>query len=164
MLTKFTEIQTLYPKIHTDYRGDLWTLWKKDKNEITFNHDKVSSSRKNVLRGLHGDYKSHKLVTCLYGELYFVVVDNRPNSPTYRQWDSTILDDKKRTQILLPPGFANGFLVLSRDSIFHYKWLYEGNYPDVDQQFTIPWNDKDLNINWPIQNPILSNRDKSHES
>ena len=151
-------IQT--PDVHTDYRGDLWTLWKGAPGQQEFNHDKVSTSRKNVIRGIHGDFKSFKLVTCLYGELYFVVVDNRKDSPTYMQWDSMILDDRSRIQVLIPPGVGNGFCVLSEHSVFHYKWAYKGEYPDVDDQFTIKWNNQYINIDWPITNPILSKRDK----
>jgi dTDP-4-dehydrorhamnose 3,5-epimerase len=71
-----------------------------------------------------------------------------------------ILNDKKRKMVLLPPGFGNGFLVLTDNSVFHYKWQYEGEYPDVKDQFTIKWNSKKININWPINNPILQERDK----
>lgn len=155
---KFNEVKVIEPDVFTDYRGDLWTIWKK--SEIDFNHDKVSTSRKHVLRGIHGDFKSTKLVTCLYGELYFVIVDNRKESPTYMEWDHMILDDKRRKMVLIPPGFGNGFLVLSEASVFHYKWSYEGEYPDVEDQFTIKWNDDWLKINWPINNPILQRRDK----
>ena len=94
------------------------------------------------------------------GELYFVIVDNRPDSPTYLQWRSGILDDRKRSQVLLPPGVGNGFLVLSENSVFHYKWSYTGDYPDVDSQFTIKWNDSRFNIDWPIRDPILQPRDR----
>jgi dTDP-4-dehydrorhamnose 3,5-epimerase len=155
-------IKIFNPDVFTDYRGDLWTLWKKGESQCLpqFNHDKVSTSRKDVLRGIHGDFKSYKLITCLYGSIYFVVVDNRKESPTFKQWSSMILDDKKRQQVLLPPGVGNGFLVLSQESVFHYKWSYAGKYPDVDDQFTLKWNDKNLNINWPISNPILQIRDK----
>jgi len=157
---KIKDIKILEPDVYTDYRGDLWTLWKDGQFELNFNHDKVSTSRKNVLRGIHGDYKSHKLVTCLQGELYFVVVDNRPESPSYLQWDWIILNDRTRKQVLLPPGVGNGFLVLSENSVFHYKWSYEGEYPDVEDQFTIKWDDPRININWAISNPILQARDK----
>ena len=150
------------PDVHTDYRGDLWTLWCDQfiPDGINYNHDKVSTSRKNVIRGIHGDFKSSKLVTCLYGEIYFVIVDNRKDSSTYMQWDHIILDDKSRKQVFLPPGVGNGFCVLSARSVFHYKWSYEGEYPDVKDQFTIKWNSSKLNINWPIDQPILSSRDK----
>lgn len=157
---KIRDVKILEPDVYTDYRGDLWTLWKDGQFELNFNHDKVSTSRKNVLRGIHGDYKSHKLVTCLQGELYFVVVDNRPESPSYLQWDWIILNDRTRKQVLLPPGVGNGFLVLSENSIFHYKWSYQGEYPDVAEQFTIKWNDPRINITWAIDNPILQARDK----
>ena len=142
----------------TDYRGDLYTTWKNtdlDLGDMFFNHDKVSTSRKHVLRGIHGDNKSWKLVTCLYGEIYFVLVDNRESSDTFIQWDSMILSDRNRKQVLIPPGVGNGFLVLSDHSVFHYKWSYEGEYADVDEQFTIKWNDPMVGIEWPINNPIL---------
>ena len=144
----------------TDYRGDLYTVWKDDDFDLNFNHDKVSTSRKHVLRGIHGDNKSWKLVTCLYGEIYFVIVDNRESSDTFLQWESMMLTDRNRKQVLIPPGVGNGFLVMSHRSVFHYKWSYEGEYPDVDQQFTIKWNDPIVGVEWPIDNPILSRRDK----
>jgi dTDP-4-dehydrorhamnose 3,5-epimerase len=150
--------------VNYDYRGELWTLWKEDEfphTKLKFNHDKVSTSRKDVLRGIHGDYKSWKLVECLYGELYFVIVDNRPESKNYKKWSSMMLSDKTRQSILLPPGFGNGFLVMSEHSIFHYKWYYEGNYPDVEEQFSINWKDPSYNFEWPINNPILSFRDSN---
>lgn len=144
----------------TDYRGDLWTLWKDNDFDLDFNHDKVSTSRKHVLRGIHGDNKSWKLVTCLYGDIYFVMVDNRESSDTFMKWESMTLNDKNKKQVLLPPGVGNGFLVMSEYSVFHYKWSYDGEYPDVDQQFTIKWNDSIVGVEWPIDNPILSRRDK----
>lgn len=144
----------------TDYRGDLFTTWKEGDFDLKFNHDKVSTSRKHVLRGIHGDNKSWKLVTCLYGEIYFVLVDNRELSDTFIQWDSMILSDRNRKQVLIPPGVGNGFLVLSDHSVFHYKWSYPGEYADVDEQFTIKWNDPIIGVDWPIDNPILSRRDK----
>lgn len=157
---KIDGVTVFQPDVFTDYRGDLWTLWKEGEHQISFNHDKVSTSRQNVIRGIHGDSKSWKLVTCLHGELYFVVADPRKGSPTEGCWDWLILDSKSRKQVLLPPGVGNGFAVLSESSVFHYKWSYPGGYPDVDEQFTIKWNDPSWNINWPIDNPILQQRDK----
>ena len=109
---------------------------------------------------MYCEVKSHKLITCLHGDLYFVIVDNRVESPTYRHWAWDILSDKNKKQVLLPPGVGNGFLVLSDQSVFHYKWAYEGEYPDVEDQFTIKWNDNNINIDWPIINPILQLRDR----
>ena len=157
---KIEEVAVFTPDVFTDYRGDLWTLWRTGDHNLNFNHDKVSTSRRNVLRGIHGDFKSHKLITCLHGEIYFVVVDNRKNSLTYKQWDCIILNNRTRQQVLIPPGVGNGFLVLSNDCVFHYKWSYPGTYPDVEDQFTIKWNDPDFNIDWPIKEPILQRRDK----
>ena len=148
------------PDVFTDYRGDYWTTWEKEEWDMEFNHDKVSTSGYGVLRGIHGDTKSWKLVTCLKGSLYFVLVDNRKDSKTYLQHQSMILDDKRRKMVLIPPGVGNGFLVLSEDSVFNYKWAYKGEYPDVEDQFTIKWNDPMIGVHWPIDNPILSKRDK----
>ena len=159
---KIQDVEIFSPDVYTDYRGDLWTLWhhNEKKIDLQFNHDKVSTSRQGVLRGVHGDFKSHKLVTCLFGEIYLVVVDNRESSSTYKEWDWVVLDDKTRKQVLIPPGVGNGFAVMSEHSVFHYKWSYPGDYPDVDDQFTIKWNDSAFNINWPIKDPILQPRDK----
>jgi len=159
---KFKEVKVINPDFHSDYRGDLWTLWKQGETcpEVNFNHDKVSTSRKNVLRGIHGDNKSTKLITCLHGEVYFVVVDNRPESETYLQWDWTILSEHNKRMVLVPPRFGNGFYTLSEQSVFYYKWSYEGKYPDVADQFTLRWNDSRIAIDWPSENPILQLRDK----
>ena len=155
-------VKIFEPDVFTDFRGDLWTTWKKDEFpfDLDFNHDKVSTSRKDVLRCIHGDFKSFKLITCLFGQLFFILVDNRKDSKTYLQWNSMILDERKRKLVLIPPGIGNAFLVLSDYSIFSYKWSYNGEYPDIEDQFTIKWNDKRLNINWPIVNPILQKRDR----
>jgi len=155
----FPEVITHQPDSFEDFRGELYTLFKQENNDLIFNHDKVSVSRKNVLRGLHGDSKSWKLITCLAGEVMLVVVDNRKNSPNYLKWDSIILTAKNKKSVLVPPMFANGHLVLSNEATFFYKWSYSGKYPDVEDQFTLKWNDPNLKIHWPILNPILSKRD-----
>ena len=137
----FPEVYSHTPDSFEDFRGELYTVFKKEDSDLEFNHDKVSISRQNVLRGLHGDSKSWKLVTCLSGEIYFVVVDNRPNSSNYLKWDWEVLTSKNKKQILIPPMFANGHLVLSNEATFFYKWSYEGKYPDVEDQFTLKWDD-----------------------
>lgn len=156
----FPEVIIHQPNSFEDFRGELYTLYKENDYNLNFNHDKVSISRKNTLRGLHGDNKSWKLVTCLAGEIYLVIVDNRPDSPNYLKWDWKILTSKNRIQVLIPPMFANGHFILSKEATFFYKWSYPGKYPDVDDQFTLKWNDPKLNITWPNFNPILSSRDK----
>ena len=155
----FSEVKIFQPDSFEDYRGELYTLYKQEDFDLFFNHDKVSISRKHTLRGLHGDAKSWKLVTCLAGEIYLVIVDNRPQSSNYLKWDSIILSSKNRKSILVPPMFANGHLVLSDEATFFYKWSYIGKYPDVQDQFSLKWNNPEIGIYWPINNPILSQRD-----
>jgi len=156
----FNEVKIFQPSSFEDYRGGLYTLFNQDEHELIFNHDKVAVSRQHVLRGLHGDDKAWKLITCVAGEIYLVVVDNRPDSPNYLKWDSIILTANNRKQVLVPPMFANGHLILSNEATFFYKWSYPGEYPDVKDQFSLKWNDPKIGIQWPINNPILSNRDK----
>jgi dTDP-4-dehydrorhamnose 3,5-epimerase len=156
----FPEVKVFQPSSFEDYRGELYTLFNQDEHELVFNHDKVAVSKQYVLRGLHGDDKAWKLITCLAGEIYLVVVDNRSESSNYLKWDSIILTAHNRKQVLVPPMFANGHLVLSKSATFFYKWSYSGDYPDVKDQFSLKWNNPLINISWPINNPILSNRDK----
>jgi dTDP-4-dehydrorhamnose 3,5-epimerase len=141
-----------------DERGELWTVWNEKEFEpkLKFNHDKIAVSKKNVLRGIHGDSKSWKLITCLSGEIRLVVVE-----PNKLHHTSILLTDKNKLSVLVPPGFGNGHLVLSDKAVFYYKWAYEGEYPDVQDQFSLRWNDPKLKIDWGIQNPILSERDKN---
>jgi dTDP-4-dehydrorhamnose 3,5-epimerase len=158
----FPEVKILQPDSFEDYRGELYTVFNQDKHDLVFNHDKVAVSRQHVLRGIHGDAKATKLITCLSGEIYFVVVDNRSESPNYLKWDSIILNENNKKQVLVPPGFGNGHLVLSEKATFFYKWSYEGEYPDVKDQFSLNWKDPRINVHWPINNePILSERDKN---
>jgi len=147
-----------------DKRGLLWTTWKKGvfKN-IPFNHDKFSLSKKNTLRGLHCDFKSWKMVTSIFGKFLFVAVDMRKNSKNYLKHKKWIFDHKKPAMLLLPPYYANAHLCLSDFCIFHYKWSYKGKYIDANKQKSYRWNDKKINIKWPIKKPILSLRDKNAE-
>lgn len=149
------------PTIFQDHRGEYVETYNEDlyKNAgigVNFIQDDISVSKKNVLRGIHGDQKTWKLVSCLFGSFYLVVVNNDPNSIQFKKYQHFILDDKNRKQILIPPKFGNGHLVTSKTSIFHYK--QSTNY-DRDGQFTILWNDPEFDIKWPIKNPITSERD-----
>ena len=155
------DIKILKNSAFKDKRGMLWTTWKKGvfKN-IKFNHDKFSFSKKNVLRGLHCDFKSWKMITSVYGKFLFVVVDMRKNSKNYLQYKKIIFDHNKPKIILVPPYYANGHLCLSRVCLFHYKWSYKGKYIDAHNQKSYRWNDPKFKIKWPIKKPILSRRDK----
>ena len=145
-----------------DTRGLLWTTWKKNTfKNIKFNHDKFSISKKNTLRGLHCDFKSWKLVTCVYGKVLLVVVDMRKKSINYLKSKKIELTHSKPKLVLIPPYYANGHLSLSSMCVFHYKWSYKGKYIEAKKQHSYRWNDPKLNIKWPIKKPILSKRDKS---
>ena len=167
---KLPEVAIIEPEVHYDYRGEYIETWNienykvfdylnKNSEKIVFKQDDISTSVKHTLRGLHGDTKTFKLVQCLYGSLLQVVVDFREDSDTYLEFDMFPLNDKNRNQILIPPGYVNGHLVMSESAMFSYKQstLYGG----PGSQFTIKWNDPKLNIPWPIDNPILSSRDKN---
>ena len=145
-----------------DNRGYYWTSWKKGivKN-IIFNNDKFSLSKKNVLRGLHGDKKMWKLVSCVYGKFFIAVVDLNKNSKSYLKWKTWILSQKNNIQLLIPPNYANGHYCLSDYCLFHYKLSYKGFYTGHRQQFSIRWNDPKIDIKWPCKKPILSMRDKN---
>ena len=159
----------MYPKIKIfknkafkDNRGYYWTAWKNISSlNINFKHDKFSLSKKHVLRGLHGDNKTWKLVSCPYGKFQLVIVNFLKNSKNYLKWRSWILSHKNGIQILIPPNYANGHLCLSEKCLFHYKLSYKGSYVDVKQQFSLRWNDPKLKIKWGIKQPILSDRDRN---
>ena len=156
-LKKVFEI-TLKP--FQDFRG----IYLETYNKILYEHfnlnfiqDDISKSKYKVLRGVHGDYKTWKLITCLSGSFYLLVVNNNKRSKFYKKWISFILSDKNFKQVLIPPGFGNGHLVLTKEAIFHYK---QTTLYDRESQFTIKYNDPDFDFKWPIKKPILSKRDE----
>jgi dTDP-4-dehydrorhamnose 3,5-epimerase len=158
-------VKIISPSISADARGDIWTSYTTENlhkiipENLSFKHDKFSQSKKNVLRGLHGDNKSWKFVTCVYGEIYQVVADLREDSDTYSKWQGFDICKANQKLILIPPGVANAYYVKSNEAVYHYKLAYEGNYIDADEQFTVSWNDPRFNISWPTKRPILSIRD-----
>ena len=153
------------PSIASDARGDIWTSFLKDDVEallpksLCFKHDKFSQSKHNVLRGIHGDSKSWKLVTCVYGEITQVVVDLRLGSPTYLKWQSYKINKAEQKMVLIPPGCGNAYYVSSEQAVYHYKLAYEGEYIDAAEQFSVRWDDPSIGINWPVGDPVLSERD-----
>jgi dTDP-4-dehydrorhamnose 3,5-epimerase len=160
------EVLVYSPSVYREYRGEIFTTFHSEthpvvglipKNSVV--HTRFSKSYSGVLRGLHYDDKSWKLVQALVGDIYLVVLDVRENSPTYGKWESYILTDKTRDQVLIPPGFANGHFALT-DCVFHYTMFYEGAYVDENSQGTIKWNDPKFNIEWPTASPILQRRDR----
>ncbi len=156
------KLSTFTNSVFRDNRGYYWSSWEKKKYpKMNFVHDKFSISKKNVLRGLHGDSKTWKLVSCVYGEVFFVVINYDKKKKDYLKHKTFKLSHKNRLQVLVPPKYLNGFLCLSETCVFHYKLSYKGNYFDVKNQFSLKWNDKKLKIKWPItKNLILSKRDR----
>ncbi len=158
-------IWIIKPSLSNDLRGTIWTSFLKNEiesllpNGLFFKHDKFSDSKRNVLRGIHGDTKSWKLVTCVFGEIQQVVVDCRESSPTKNCYQSFTITSSSPMLVLLPPGMGNSFLVKSEIAVYHYKLAYDGEYIDADEQFSYTWNSPEFNINWDIDNPILSERD-----
>lgn len=156
-----SEIRDFRDDAFKDKRGIYWTSWKKDKIVgLEFNHDKFSLSKKNVLRGFHGDRKSYKLVSCVYGEVLFVLINAQRDHKEYLKYRSWRLTGENRMQVLIPPNFASAHFCVTDKCLFHYKFSYKGNYPDVKDQFSYKWNDKKINFKWPTDKPILSERDK----
>ena len=144
-----------------DFRGQYVELYNAPEYKAAgvaydFIQDDISVSRKHVLRGIHGDQKTAKLVSCLQGAFYLVVINNVAGSPQYRQWTSLTLSDRKRQQVLVPPGFGNGHLVLTDTATFYYK---QTTTYDRASQFTLFWDDPELKMWWPTRDPIVSQRD-----
>ena len=149
------------PTIFEDFRGSYVETYNRDlykSGGITqdFIQDDISTSTKGVLRGIHGDQQTTKLVSCLQGSFYIVVVNNDESSDEFGKWESFTISDQNRLQVLIPPKFGNGHLVLSETAIFHYKQTTAYNR---ESQFTILWDDPEYNIWWPVNSPILSRRD-----
>lgn len=153
------------PDFFEDNRGILYTDYLEEytfeKFGLKFNHSKIACSKKNVLRGIHGDTESFKMVSCVYGSVFQVAVDLRPSSSTYLSCQTFELTSNNPKSILLPPGVGNAFLVTSLESVYSYKLSYPGAYIDANEQFTVLWSDPKLGIKWPITNPILSKRDQN---
>ena len=164
-----TEIKDLYmiePQVFGDNRGWFMESWSQKKMEeaglfYNFVQDSHSfSEKKGTLRGLHfqkGSSSQAKLVRCVRGAVFDVAVDLRKNSKTYKKWVGCVLSEENKKQFLIPRGFAHGFLTLTDNVEFVYK---ADNYYDPQADRNIIWNDEEINIDWGIENPILSEKDK----
>ena len=128
--------------------------------DLPFVQDNHSRSARGVLRGLHFQKTKPqgKLVRVVRGEVYDVAVDIRKGSATFGEWEGVILSEDNKKQFWVPPGFAHGFVVLSDTADFEYKCT---DYYDPSDEGSILWSDPDLNIPWPIANPVLSTKDES---
>ena len=164
--TQLKDCFVVEPDIFEDERGFFLETYNKDKYKKipnfpeTFVQDNHSKSKKGTLRGLHFQIKDPqgKLVRVVSGEVFDVAVDIREESETYGLWHGEYLSGSNKKQLWVPPGFAHGFLVLSDQADFEYKC--SSFYNPLDEGCII-WNDPDINIGWPIENPRLSQKDLS---
>ena len=161
--TELEGVKLIVPERFEDHRGTYLEIFDEDKykgvcGNLKFIQDDVSISNKDVLRGIHGDFSTTKLVTVLNGSGYAVIVDNREDSSTYNQWQAFLLSRENRNQLFLPAGIGNSILALENNMIYYYKQTT--HFVD-GRQFTIKWNDPIYNFWWPIKEPILSKRDQA---
>jgi len=160
--TSFEELIVFNLNTYKDTRGVFYETWREQEYseagiKESFVQDNVSVNHKNVLRGLHFQKNMGQLVTVSYGTIWDVVVDIRPCSLTFGQHFSIELSGEKPQQLYMPPGFSHGFCVLTDLAIINYKCTEY--YNPVDEG-GIVWNDPDLNIQWPLKDPILSLKDQ----
>jgi dTDP-4-dehydrorhamnose 3,5-epimerase len=162
--TRLPGVLIIEPKVFGDRRGFfLETFHRQRYQELagihhTFVQDNHSRSRRGVLRGLHCQVRrpQGKLVRVARGEVFDVVADINPSSPTFRQWIGVSLSDENGRQMWIPPGYAHGFLTLSDVADFEYKCT---DYYDPSSEGGVIWNDAELKITWPSDDPIVSDKD-----
>ncbi|MCB9247784.1 MAG: dTDP-4-dehydrorhamnose 3,5-epimerase [Ignavibacteriales bacterium] len=162
--TPFRDLFIIEPDIFKDARGFFYESFSEKKYldlgiEFKFVQDNISYSSANTLRGLHyqiGEFSQGKLCQVLDGKVLDVAVDIRFGSPTFGQSFGVELSSENKRQLWIPPGFAHGFSVLSKTALFSYKCT---NYYSKENERCIIYNDADLNINWGVKNPIISDKD-----
>lgn len=165
--TKIEGLVILEPKVFGDERGYFMETWHSERYARLgipgMVQDNFSSSKRGALRGLHFQepHTQGKLVYVPQGSIFDVAVDLRPKSPTFGNWVTVELSSENKQQFYIPPGFAHGFCVTSETAIFVYKCT-DYYHPEGEQ--CIAWNDSDLNIPWPIKDPVLSGKDKQGKS
>ena len=161
--TKMPGVIFIKPHIFRDHRGEYVetyneAFYRRHGIRVKFIQDDISVSRKGVIRGFHGDNITYKLISCLLGKFYLVIVNCDESSPRFGEWESFILSDKDKSQVLVPPKHGVAHLALSEKIIFHYK---QSSYYNPSIQFTYKWNDPRFRIQWPLKHPALSKRDRA---
>ena len=153
------------PNVFGDARGFFMELWNQMRYrdaglDWNFVQDNVSLSRRGILRGLHfqNPAAQGKLVFVLQGEVFDVAVDIRRGSPTFGRWHGLNLSDENKRQFFIPPGFAHGFAVLSETALFAYKCT---EFYNPQHELAVAWDDPEIGIRWPVENPQLSEKDAS---
>ena len=154
-----TGLKIIKTKMFFDNRGFFKEVFRNNLIKKNFKFDVMSSSKKNVIRGLHIQTKKPqaKVITVVSGKIMDVAVDLRKNSKTFGKYYSLIISDKSEYSFYIPEGFAHGFLCLSDKCIVHYKC---SEYRHKESETTLHWGDQEVKIKWPIKKPILSKKDK----
>ncbi len=155
------------PGVYPDERGLFYESYQKERYRkaginFEFVQDNISHSVKGTVRGLHyqaGEFAQGKLCEALLGKVLDIAVDIRFGSPTFGKHFSIELSGANHLQLYIPPGFAHGFAVLSEKAVFHYKCT---NYYNKESERGIVFNDEDLNIDWKVDNPVVSEKDFLH--
>ena len=152
-------LKIIKTKMFYDSRGFFKEVFRNNLIKKNFKFDVMSSSKKNVIRGLHIQTKKPqaKVITVVLGKIMDVAVDLRKNSKTFGKYYSLIISDKSEYSFYIPEGFAHGFLCLSNKCIVHYKC---SEYRHKESETTLNWRDQEVKIKWPIKKPILSKKDK----
>lgn len=158
------EVRVFQRKISRDHRGLNADIYDESMyvnvgvNAKLGIQQNYSISDKNVLRGLHGDNHTFKLVCCPVGVFMLAVVNYEEHSPYFGKWEKFIISAGNCLQVLIPPNYLNGHLILSEEAMFFYN--QSSHYVGAKNQWSVGWNDPRFNIDWPISTPILSERDK----
>ena len=162
--TAIEGVLLLKPRVFGDARGFFFETWQAERHAAAgvpgpFVQDNLSSSAHGILRGLHVQHPhaQGKLVSVIEGEVFDVAVDIRRDSPTFGRHVSAVLSGKNHHQLYVPPGFAHGFCVTSDHAIFAYKCT---DFYHPECEFSIVWNDPDIAISWPLNDPQLSDKDR----
>lgn len=159
--TDLEGVMLIKPFVHEDARGNFYETYnekayKEAGLSADFIQDDISCSSKGVLKGMHGDSGTVKLVQCVYGSVYAVILNCDENSADFGKWQSFILSAENKHQLYIPPMYGNGYYVTSDIAVYSYKQsTYYGEY----QQFTYKWNDPRFGIKWPAEARIISERD-----
>ena len=161
--TKFKGLLIIKRPTHVDSRGFLRELFEQKRFKKKFIFDYFSLSKKNVMRGLHLQYKDpqSKIISVISGKIFDVVLDCRKNSKTFGKYYTIKISSKDNVSLYIPEGFAHGFCSLADNTILHYK---NSDYRNKNYEMGILWNDKELNIKWPVKKPFISSRDRKNLS
>jgi dTDP-4-dehydrorhamnose 3,5-epimerase len=164
--TEIEDVVLVEPTVHGDERGFFVETFRASEMasvgiSVEFVQENHSRSAANVLRGIHVQRGQAKLVRCARGRIFDVVVDLRPDSPTYKRWEGYELDDVDHRQLFIPDGFGHGFCVLSEEADVLYR---VSSYYDPELESAVAWDDPEIAVDWPVRDPVLSDRDRNAPS